>query len=50
LVEFAFKDPQIAIHEFTAAAGIRHRGTSRPDPATLIARIRRAFAEDEEEE
>ena len=49
LVEFAFKDPQIAIHEFTAAAGIRHRGTSRPDPATLIARIRRAFAEDEEE-
>lgn len=49
LVEFAINDPQVAIHEFTAAAGIRHRGTLRPDPATLIARVRRAFAEDEEE-
>lgn len=49
LVEFVLKDPQIAIHEFTAAAGIRHRETSRPDPATLIARIRRAFADDEED-
>ncbi len=49
LVEFVLKDPQIAIHEFTAAAGIRHRSTSRPDPATLIARIKRAFAEDEED-
>lgn len=49
LVEFVLNDQQIAIHEFTAAAGIRHRGTSRPDPATLIARIRRAFADDEED-
>ena len=48
LVEFVLKDPEIAIHEFTAAAGVRHRGTSRPDPAILIARIRRAFEDDEE--
>jgi HTH-type transcriptional regulator, competence development regulator len=48
LVEFVLKDPEIEIHEFTAAAGIRHRGTSRPDPATLIARIRRAFEYDED--
>lgn len=49
LVVYVLNDPQVAIHEFTAAAGIRHRGTSRPDPVTLIARIRRAFAEDEED-
>lgn len=48
LVEFALNDPALEMDIFTAAAGVRHRGTARPDPATLIQRIRRAFAEDDE--
>lgn len=49
LVEFVLQDPTISIDVFCAAAGIRHRGTARPDPATLIARIRRAFEDDNED-
>lgn len=48
LVEFVLQDPSINIDIFSAAAGVRHRGNSRPDPATLIARIQRAF-EDEDD-
>lgn len=48
LVEFVLNDPSITIDIFSAAAGVRHRGNVRPDPATLIARIRRAF-EDEDD-
>lgn len=48
LVEFVLADPSIPVDIFAAAAGVRHRGTARPDPATLIARIRRAFEEDDE--
>lgn len=48
LVEFVLADPEIEADIFVAAAGVRHRGNSRPDPATLIARIRRAFEEDDE--
>lgn len=48
LVEFVLDDPSITIDIFSAAAGVRHRGNTRPDPATLIARIRRAF-EDEDD-
>jgi len=48
LVEFVLQDPSISIDIFSAAAGVRHRGNSRPDPATLIARIQRAF-EDEDD-
>ena len=48
LVEFVLQDPSISIDIFSAAAGVRHRGNTRPDPATLIARIQRAFeAEDD---
>lgn len=47
LVEFALADPSISVDVFAAAAGIRHRGTTRPDPATLIARVKRAFEDDE---
>lgn len=47
LVEFVLNDPSISIEIFSAAAGVRHRGNTRPDPATLIARIQRAF-EDED--
>ncbi len=48
LVEFVLNDPSITIDIFSAAAGVRHRGNARPDPATLIARIQRAF-EDEDD-
>ena len=48
LVEFVLNDPSITIDIFSAAAGVRHRGNVRPDPATLIARIQRAF-EDEDD-
>jgi transcriptional regulator with XRE-family HTH domain len=47
LVEFVLADQSISVEVFTAAAGVRHRGTARPDPATLIARIKRAFEDDE---
>lgn len=46
LVEFVLQDPSISIDIYTAAAGVRHRGTVRPDPATLIDRIKRAFADE----
>ena len=48
LVEFVLNDPSISIDIFSAAAGVRHRGNTRPDHATLIARIQRAF-EDEDD-
>ena len=43
LVEFALDDQGIEVLVFTVAAGARHRGTGRPDLATLIARVRRAL-------
>jgi hypothetical protein len=46
LVTYTLDTEDIDLDLFTAAAGIRHRGNVRPDPATLIARVRRAF-EDE---
>ena len=49
LVEYVLADQSIEVEVFSAAAGIRHRGTSRPDPATLISRIRRAFADEDDE-
>lgn len=48
LVEFVLTDPSISTDVFSAAAGIRHRGSVRPDPATLIARVKRAFDDEEE--
>lgn len=48
LVEFVLQDPSVEINVFSAAAGVRHRGNTRPDPATLIERIRRLF-EDEDD-
>lgn len=50
LVKYVLEDPSIDIDEFTMAAGIRHRGNSRPDPATLIARIKRALEDDDEDD
>lgn len=46
LVTFVLDDESIQLEHYTAAAGMMHRGNKRPDPATLIARVRRAF-EDE---
>ena len=40
--------PDVKLDVFAAAAGVRHRGNARPDPATLIARVRRAFEDDYE--
>lgn len=48
LVEFVLNDPSIGIDIFSPAAGVRHRGNTRPDPATLIARIQKLF-EDEDD-
>jgi transcriptional regulator with XRE-family HTH domain len=48
LIEFVLQDPSIGIDIVSAAAGVRHRGNARPDPATLIARVRKAF-EDEDD-
>lgn len=46
LIEFVLADPTIDVDVFMAAAGIRHRGSARPNPATLIARVKRAFEDD----
>lgn len=46
LVVYALEDETVDAEIFMAAAGVRHRGNARPDPATLIARIKRAFDED----
>lgn len=48
LVEYVLADQSIGVQLFTAAAGVRHRGTARPDPATLIARVKRIFEDDAE--
>lgn len=48
LVEYVLGDETVEAVIFTAAAGVRHRGNARPDPATLIARIRKAFDEEDE--
>ncbi len=47
LVEYVLADAGIDTQLFTAAASVRHRGATRPDPATLIARVRRIFEDDE---
>lgn len=46
LVSFVLDNENVDLEIFTMAAGVRHRGNARPDPATLIARVRRAL-EDE---
>lgn len=46
LVSFVLDDEYIDLEVFTMAAGVRHRGNARPDPATLIARVRKLL-EDE---
>jgi HTH-type transcriptional regulator, competence development regulator len=43
LVAYVLADATIGAQIFAAAAGVRYRGNARPDPATLIERVRRAF-------
>lgn len=47
LVEAALADATIDIDVFTAAAGMRHRGSARPDPATLFARVKRYLSDED---
>ena len=49
LVEFVLDDPGVEFDVFTMAAGARHRGNVRPDPATLIERVRRALSATDDE-
>jgi transcriptional regulator with XRE-family HTH domain len=46
LVSFVLDDDSIDLETFTMAAGARHRGSARPDPATLIARVRKMLADE----
>lgn len=50
LVAFVLDDPVIDLDVFTMAAGARHRGGARPDPATLIQRVMRALETDDEDD
>lgn len=43
----ALEDETIPLEVVTAAASTRYRGTTRPDAATLIARVRRVFGEED---
>lgn len=45
-VEFALNNPNIPLDVFEAAASMSHRGSARPDMATLFARVQRAFEDD----
>ena len=45
LVVYTLADATTDLETFTIAAGVRHRGKTRPDPATLIGRVKRAFEE-----
>lgn len=49
LVDHTLQDGDVSLEVFSAAAGMKHRGTVRPDPATLISRVRRAFEDDDED-
>jgi len=46
LVSFVLDNENVDLEIFTMAAGVRHRGNARPDPDTLIARVRKLL-EDE---
>jgi transcriptional regulator with XRE-family HTH domain len=46
LVAYVLDDASIGVNVFTMAAGAVHRGTARPDPATLISRAQRILEEE----
>ena len=41
LIELVLNDPNITLDEFMPAATMRHRGNVRPDPRTVIDRVRK---------
>jgi HTH-type transcriptional regulator, competence development regulator len=45
-VAHVLADRTVTYEVFAAAAGVAHRGTTRPDYGTLIARVRRILEED----
>jgi transcriptional regulator with XRE-family HTH domain len=45
LIELVLNDPSITLDEFMPAATVRHRGNVRPDPKTLIERVRKFLKE-----
>ena len=47
LVLYALDQDDVGVDIFSAAAGVRHRGNVRPDPATLIQRTKKLFADDD---
>lgn len=48
LVLYVLDQDDVGVDIFSAAAGIRHRGNVRPDPATLIQRTKKIFEDDDE--
>jgi HTH-type transcriptional regulator, competence development regulator len=49
LVEYVLGDPDIEFEAFMMAAGVRHRGQTRPDPQTLIRRAQHALQASDDE-
>ena len=49
LVDYVLQDRDVSLEVFSAAAGMKHRNTVRPAPATLISRVMRAFEDDDED-
>ena len=47
LVLYVLDQDDVGVDIFSAAAGVRHRGKVRPDPATLIQRTKKLFEDDE---
>lgn len=45
LTEYVMKEPTVSFDEFVPAATVRHRGNVRPDPKTLIERVRKFLKE-----
>lgn len=45
LTDYVLKEPTVPFHQFATAAGVRFRGNARPDPKTLIKRVREMLKE-----
>lgn len=45
LTEYVMKEPSVTFDEFVPAATVRHRGNVRPDPKTLVQRVRKFLKE-----
>ncbi len=48
LVEYVLDNPTVSFDIFVGAAGIRHRGNARPDPASLISKVTALFGEEDD--